>query len=453
MGVYSIAIAACLVLSGGTLNSPPTPGVPRDKPAEAADSSSTVTPAKGTTHALRGPRVLHFPADRSLGKVMIQPVGSGETAETFDCWIYGPKWEFIGQAQGDVAIPAGHEVSLSVWRPEGWRDLTPLLQLAPDDLYQLGIHGPDTGGPRPGDSCMSYVSRLTGLRILSLLHTNVGPAGMQHVAGLKRLQYLVLPNRIDEKGVAPVAALTSLVGLPFGDNNVTDTTLEHLAGLDSLTVLELGGQKLTGVGVGCLAGLPSLRRITFCGRTFSGSAFACLKDLKGLEALRFKDLEQIGEIDLGHLSRIPRLEDLDLFPCMNLTDAGPASLKRLSRLRRLNIAHARLTDEGLASLKEMKCLEALHPPLMVATDGGLVCLGELPRLRKLMLSGRFTDKALEHLQKLPNLESLYFKSGANFSPRALNQFRRNMPRLVHYDNLQQPLLQVRPSTPPRPQRR
>jgi Leucine-rich repeat (LRR) protein len=397
-------------------NAAATPGVAgvEPKPGAQVDRSPR-------THA--GVRILHIPADRSLGKVMIRPAASGEAAGTFDWWIYGPEWEFIGQAQGDVAIPAEHEVSLSVWRPEGWRDLAPLQQLGPDDLYQLGIHGPETGGPGPGDSCMRYVAHLTGLRTLSLAQTNIGPAGMQHVAGLKELRYLVLPDRIDERGLAPLVGLTSLEGLSFGDNNITDATLEQVARLTSLTQLELGSEKVTEAGVAHLARLPRLERIIFRGKVFNHAAFAPLKDIKGLRVLCFRYLQAVTDADLDQLAGIAQLEDLNLFWCMNLTDAFLPPLQRLPHLRRLNIDHAKLTGRGLACLKEMKTLEALNLPCADVSDEGLQCLSGLPRVRELRVpqphyadptrhQDGYGDEGLKALSRLTALESLEIGSAA-----------------------------------------
>ncbi len=129
------------------------------------------------------------------------------------------------------------------------------------------------------------------------------------------------------------------------------------------------------------------------------------------------------------------------------------ALGKLTRLKHLQISRSGATDAALKHLTGLRRLEILAIGGDGLTDEGLAYVAELPRLRKLILRGRFTDKALEHLRKLPNLESLYFESGASLSPAALTQFRRAMPRLVHYANSGPPAPQVRPSTPPRLQRR
>ena len=67
------------------------------------------------------------------------------------------------------------------------------------------------------------------------------------------------------------------------------------------------------------------------------------------------------------------------------------------------------------------------------------------------LNGRFTDRALESLQKLENLAILDLK-GARLSPVALSRFQRNTPRLVSFKGYEIDHT-VRPNRPPRTRRR
>ena len=135
-----------------------------------------------------GQRILHFPADRSLGRVLTGEPVPEKPLEGFFYWIRGEDWDYLAEAQGDVTVPAGKWVALSVECKERWSDLSPLLDLQADDLYRLGIHGSYTGGPKPGDACMQYLAHLTGLRVLDLDKTNVTGAGMKWVSGLQHLQ-------------------------------------------------------------------------------------------------------------------------------------------------------------------------------------------------------------------------------------------------------------------------
>ena len=193
-------------------------------------------------------RILHFPADRSLGKLMSRPARPEAPVNTFVHWSGDEDWAWLGQAQGDVTVPAGHQVSLVVSQARGWRDLSPLLRLGPDDLYRLSLYGSQSAG-RPGDSCMQYIAHLRGLCMLDLRDTNISGAAMKHVTGLKRLQWLTVPGRMDDKGMVLIAEMPWLTGLFFKENLVTNAGLAHLAKLTSLETLELGGTRITDAGL------------------------------------------------------------------------------------------------------------------------------------------------------------------------------------------------------------
>jgi len=84
-------------------------------------------------------RILHFPADRSLGRITVLDAGIKREITHFSHWIDGT-WngesETLGEAQGDVLIPAHKIVALTV-NKHAIRDLSPLLKLRGDDLYKL----------------------------------------------------------------------------------------------------------------------------------------------------------------------------------------------------------------------------------------------------------------------------------------------------------------------------
>ncbi|UCD50931.1 MAG: hypothetical protein JSW27_25825 [Phycisphaerales bacterium] len=362
-------------------------------------------------------RTLHFPADRSLGSVLIcEPVPEGPL-EGLYFWIRGEEWEYLAEARGDVTVPAGKWVCLTVGCPEGWRDLSPLSNLQADDLYRLAIHGSYASGTRPGNACMPHVAHLTGLRILDLGQTNITGVGMKWISGLRNLQRLTLPGRSDDAGLLHARSLSALKGLYIGENRITNAGLRHLAGLPSLEELELGGGRITNDGLVHLARLPRLRYLMLQGDRFTDAGFAHLKNVPSLRTLHFGHLPQTTDVGLAHLSALSNVQDLNFHWSENITNEGIRYLARLPHLRSLDIAHAKVDDAGLAYLKDVKTLESLDLPNKGISDRGLEYVSMLPRLRELDVSrvhyvdpskdkGYYTDKGIEALATCTLLEDL-----------------------------------------------
>ncbi|MHC4755413.1 MAG: hypothetical protein ACYTBP_09735, partial [Planctomycetota bacterium] len=102
---------------------------------EENDRKEKTTSRPGSDGAGASYRV-HFPSDRSLGMLKIQDAGIVRQIKDFHYWIDGTTWEYFGEAQGDVTVPAGKRLALFV-NKAAWRDLSPLSKLRPDDLYML----------------------------------------------------------------------------------------------------------------------------------------------------------------------------------------------------------------------------------------------------------------------------------------------------------------------------
>jgi len=154
-------------------------------------------------------RVLHFPSDRSLGKLWLQDAGVKRQIKTFHHWIDGAEWEYFCQARGDVLVPADKRLALRVPR-SALSDLSPLSELGPNDLYELSL-----GYTSADDTAMPYISHLTGLRVLRLASTNITSKGMRHIKDMQSLERLTLPSRITNSGLVIVGKLKSLKGLYF----------------------------------------------------------------------------------------------------------------------------------------------------------------------------------------------------------------------------------------------
>jgi len=370
-----------------------------------------------------GVRIVHFPKDRSLGTLKLLDKNRKRQIATFFYWIDGHSWwsdwEYLGEAKGDVTVPAGKFLGLEI-NPDGWRDLSPLSRLRPDDLYELNFWSRQTNRAKASDRCLKHIEHLTGLKVLDLAFTNITGKGMRSVRNLKSLEYLTLPDRITDDGLADVAELQSLKGLYIKKNMITNAGLRHLAKLSSLEELELGGDRINDAALLHLAKLPSLQYLLLWDKNFTDTGMAYLKNAPSLRILHFGHLPQLTDAALVHLSQIPELERLSLHWNRNITDAGIVHLQKLRSLKMLDIGNSQVTNEGLAHLAKIKSLEYLALPAVRSTakgfdhpitDKGLAHLAQLERLRYLNLgivvqSGPITDEGLRHISRLQMLEEL-----------------------------------------------
>lgn len=392
-------------------------------------------------------RVVHFPKDRSLGKLEIQDDNTVRELTYWFHWtgIKGPQWEYLGQAQGDVHVPAGKRLSLSL-NKTAWGNLSWLSKLHPVALYRLRVNALSAETTKPDDRCMQHIAHLTGLKSLNLGRTGVTDRGLQYIRNLQSLEYLALPARVTNKGVAYVAELPSLKGLYFSNmrNRVTNTGLRHLAKLTSLEELYLIGQRMGDAGLKYLRDLLRLKYLALNGGGFTDKGMVHVKDISSLRILSFHEsLPRITDAGMVHISYMPNLELLCLHGIKDITDEGIAHLTKMHSLRKLEIGSSQVTDKGLAYLSQIKTLERLELPQdqKGITDKGLTYLGMLPNLRHLAISRiyfidpkmnkeYYTDKGLAELANCRLLEELYIGS-----PGVTDEGMRHVAKLTNLKKL------------------
>ncbi len=388
-------------------------------------------------------RVVHFPADRSIGKLMIQDENAKRHIKSFHYWTEAgdSEWEHLGQAQGDVSVPAGVRLALTVGTG-AWKDLSGLFALNPDDLHMLSIYGPAAGGPSPGgplpgDGCMPCIAHLTGLKILYLGNMNVTERGLQSIRSLKALERLTLPKQVTDQTLAEIAGLSTLKALYLDESRLTDEGLVEIQKLTNLEELSLGQGRMTNAALTHLAKLPRLGYLMLQGKGWTDAGMAHLRDIPSLKILHLGHLTQLTDAALAHLCEAPNLENLSLHWNQNITDQGIAHLAKLPHLKKLDIWHSQATDEGLAYLARIKTLEHLDLPGFrmtekgierPITDNGIAHLGQLKGLKRLHIasvsSGNpFSDKSLEVIGSMQLLEELAI-SGDGISDSGMDHIAR-----------------------------
>jgi hypothetical protein len=87
-------------------------------------------------------------------------------------------------------------------------------------------------------------------------------AGLAHLGGLSRLQWLLISNaaKVSDAGLVHLEGMSQLEALFLdGDNRITDAGLVHLQRLTRLQILILNGTQVSDAGLAHLEGLTQLR--------------------------------------------------------------------------------------------------------------------------------------------------------------------------------------------------
>jgi len=148
----------------------------------------------------------------------------------------------------------------------------------------------------------------------------------------------------------------------------------------------------------------------------------------------------ISDNDLKHLSKLSRLEELNLPE--KTSDDGLKHLSDLTGLRKLlqnrtsmeSHDSKPITDVGLNYLQNLRALQTLSLPYAEITDEGLKSLANFPSLEILHVgSDEITDAGVPHLATLPSLRRLSLRA-TNVGDAGIKLIAKNH-RSLEYLNL------------------
>lgn len=182
-------------------------GLGRERRADHAPDSAPAPPSPLADSF----RIVRFPADRTLGTLFVRERNSGSFLD----------WKRLGEATGDVAVPAGKGLRLDVG--EGAvADLDLLGTLRPDDLQACFLYG-------ASDDDLTHILRLTGIAELYLSGAGITGEGIVHLLELKNLERLYLYDTlVTDAGLHCLKHLPRLRSLTISNAPVTDGGLDRL---------------------------------------------------------------------------------------------------------------------------------------------------------------------------------------------------------------------------------
>jgi len=355
-------------------------------------------------------RILRFPKERAVGSIRVQDedLFIPEVTIGFHPGYAYAEGEFLSLAQGDVRIPPGRRVFLTLGGAGAVRQqcLETLQSLDPNALYSLSFMPPIY----LDDGLMPALVRLTGLRELVLVSARLTPKGWAMLAQPPTLNRLYTPEGMSDAVMAQIANVQSLKVLNISPSRMTDAGLTSIAKLRSLEVMHLeGNDKMSNDSLKALTQLPALRHLRLIG-PFTDSAMTHLAAMPALRVL-WLDTTNVTDAGLQRLSQSKSIERLCLHWLDKITDRGVAHLRNMPQLKGLNVMHASLRDASLKLLATMPNIDYLHLPNEGLTDAGVAHLSKLTGLKYLWVNcasnSPLTDESLQVIGGLHRLEELH----------------------------------------------
>jgi hypothetical protein len=256
----------------------------------------------------------------------------------------------------------------------------PLLRNAADPRAKLLIDGPFT------NAGLAALAGFDGVVDLDLFwHVDrITTDGFAHLVRLPNLMALGCDGKLsDDVALAHIAALPRLKRLRIQESAATDGGFAALA--TSQSIESIWGRVCPNFGNrGFLAfsKMPALRSLGIgCGKV-DDAALAVLPEFPAL-----RELTPIGFQDAGfrHIGRCRNLERLTCMYCRETGDAATEHISGLS-IRHYYAGLTQITDRSLEILGAIESLEQvdLYECLKV-TDAGLPFLARLPKLREVHL--------------------------------------------------------------------
>lgn len=187
-------LAACRILNG------------LDRPLRPAPPETVPEPPVAMAY-----RTVRFPAGPSLGTLFVRERNSGNFLD----------WKRLGEAVGDVAVPAGKALRLDVREGEVAK-LDLLAALGPDDLQACFLYG-------AGDDDLTHILRLTGIEELYLAGDAITGEGLAHLLELNRLERVYLyDTRVTDTGLVSLRHLPRLRSVTLCNAPVTEAGVNRL---------------------------------------------------------------------------------------------------------------------------------------------------------------------------------------------------------------------------------
>jgi len=294
------------------------------------------------------------------------------------------------------------------------------------------------GGPDVTNAGLEKIAGLKKLKVLDLDQAKVDDDGMKYLAALPlvdinlkltdvrddgvghltKIQTLKQPKLVKTKvtnaGIAHVKEMSNLEGLDLQDVNTVDNAcLNDIQGLKKLKFLRIYGPGFAGDGIAPIGEMKSLRALSMHQTGLGDENINHLKPLVDLERLLLYGTH-VTDKGMGELAGMAKLKELDLRATACGTAAMEAYLSHMSELRILDLSECNTPklDDAIPAIAKLEHLENLNLWHTGVTDNAVALLASLPNLKSLNLDDnkQVTDASMDTVGKLTNLEYLHIGS-------------------------------------------
>ena len=211
--------------------------------------------------------------------------------------------------------------------------------------------------------------------------TGAGLGALKALANLRMLG--IEGTRCDDDAMVHIAALPGLRMLMAQGTVASDTGFAALSRSQSIEYI--WGREcpnLTGRGFAAMASMPSLRGLAVSCKNVDDPALSMLPSFPALTDLLPMDVPDAG---FRHIGLCDRLENLWCMYCRDTGDAATDHISGLS-LKHYYAGQTRITDRSLGILGKMHSLEQVKLWACAGvTNAGIASLASLPRLREVTL--------------------------------------------------------------------
>ncbi len=205
------------------------------------------------------------------------------------------------------------------------------------------------------DAGMKFLANARTLKDLTLAHTNVSGSGLQHLANSPLARLSLQSRSVKADALAELSKLAGLEELELQCQDITLGSLPILGSLKKMTSLVAFRTPVGKGGLESLRGLSQLRKLILSSSEIDDESIDAINSLSGLEEVEFATASITNE-GLKKI-KLPKLRDLSLDTCVNITDEGLANLTGMPELERLMLGGTSVQGKDLTPLAVLRKLK------------------------------------------------------------------------------------------------